>query len=92
MERTIGQLTIPFILDTGDFATDFIIEDEDFAVNGLLLANALDHIAGAQVQPDRVTAVGHFEMETLDFRKCSLETVLLFIDFSLGGIDSSLER
>lgn len=83
MKRTIGQLTIPFILDAGDFTTDFIIEDEDFAVDGLLLANALDHIAGAQVQPDRVTAVGHFEMETLDFGKCGLETVLLIMFFSV---------
>lgn len=54
-----------------------VVEDDDFAGDGLLLADAFDDVAGPHVQPDRVAAVGHFVVETLDFGKGGLESVLL---------------
>lgn len=86
----VRQLAVPFILDAGDFPRGGVVEDPDLAGDGLFLADALDDVAGAHVEPDRVAAVGDFGVETLDFGKGGLESVL-WGGLEYGGLVSCLE-
>ena len=63
----IRQLAIPFILHLCDLARCLVIEDVDLAVDGLLFADALHHIAGTQVHANWVAAGSDFVMEAFDF-------------------------
>ena len=63
----IRQLAIPFVLHLCDLARCLVIEDVDLAVDGLLFADALHHIAGTQVHANWVAAGSDFVMEAFDF-------------------------
>ena len=53
---TIRQLSIPLVLNLCDLARGFVIENVDFAVDGLFLIDAFDDIASTKIHSDRVTA------------------------------------
>ena len=48
-DGAIRELAIPLVLNLCDLARHLVIEDVDLAVDGLLFANALHDVAGAQV-------------------------------------------
>lgn len=85
-KAAIRQFTAPFILHLGDFARRLVVEDQDFAVDDLFLPDALDDVAGLEIHADRVSAVGDFVVETLDFGKGLLQAVLSIIKGIRGKI------
>lgn len=76
-EGTIWQLPIPLVLDLGDLASGFVVEDVDLAADGLLFVDALHDVAGLQVHTDWVAAVGDFVVETFNLGEGGLKSVLL---------------
>ena len=86
LEGAIGQFAIPLVLQLCDLARRLVVEDVDLAVDGLLLADALDDVAGAQVHGDGVAAGRDFVVETLDFREGGLEAIpLRFVLLAADG-------
>ena len=77
LQRAIRELAIPLVLDLRDLTRRLVIENIDFAVNGLFFANTLHDVAGTQVHRYWVTTGSYFVVEALDFRKGSLEAVPL---------------
>ena len=70
-ECTIGQLSIPLILDLFNLSCT-VDEDVDDRRDGLLLADTLDNVACLEVKNDWVACILDFVMETLDFAKGGL--------------------
>ena len=77
LNRTIRQFPIPLILHLRDLPRRIIIKDINFAVNSLLLIDALYDITGPQIHGDGVSAGSDFVMETLDLGEGGLQTVPL---------------
>ena len=48
-KRTIRQLAVPLVLHMSDLARDFVVVDDDLAVDNLLLLDAFEDVARAQV-------------------------------------------
>ena len=77
LERAIREFAIPLILNLCDLARRFVVEDVDLAVDSLLFADALYDVAGTQVHTNWVATGCDFVVETLNFRKGSLEAIPL---------------
>lgn len=77
LEGAVRELAVPFVLDLCDLARRLVVEDVDFAVDGLLFPDALDDVARTQVHGDGVTAGGDFVVEALDFGEGGLQAVPL---------------
>ena len=77
LEGAIRELAVPLVLDLCDLTRRLVVEDIDLAVDGLLLADALDDVAGTQVHGDWVAAGCDFVVEALDFREGGLEAIPL---------------
>ena len=65
-KSAIWQIAIPFVLNLSDLASRFVVENVDFAVDNLFLANHLDNITGFQVHADGVAAIGDFVAKPLN--------------------------
>ena len=76
LERAVRELTIPLVLHLCDLASRLVVEDQDLAVDDLLLAETLDNIAGLEVHADGVAAISDFVVETLNFREGRLQSIL----------------
>lgn len=50
----------------GDLARDFIVGDEDLAVDGYFFVDAFDDVACAQVEADGVPSISHFVMQSFN--------------------------
>lgn len=59
-EGSLWKLAIPLVLDLGNLTIRFIEMNEDFALHGLLLVDALDDISRLQIHLDRVSSGSHF--------------------------------
>ena len=76
LETAIRQLSVPLILNLCNLPGCLVIEDVDFAVDGLFLADSFCNVAGLEVHLDGVAGTGNFVVEALDFFEGGLETVL----------------
>ena len=89
-ERAVGQIAVPLVLHLGDFARRLVVEDVDLAGDGLLFADALDDVAGLEIQADGVASIGDFVTQPLDFFEGRLQAVLLLLlagkAFRYGGL------
>lgn len=70
----VGQFAVPLVLDAADLAA--LVEDIDLAVDGRLLADALDFVESAHVNFDGVSGVGYEVRLALDLGEGRLEAVL----------------
>ena len=50
----VRQLSIPLVRNVSDLTGGLVPGDVDHAVDNLLLVDALDHVAGAQIHDNRV--------------------------------------
>lgn len=91
LEGAVRELAVPFVFDLCDLARRLIVEDVDFAVDGLLFANTLHDIACTQVHGDWVAAGGDFVVEALDFREGGLQAVpLRFVLLAADGLGDGI--
>lgn len=69
-----------------DLVRILVIEDIDLAIDGLLFAEELYHVAGTQVHGDWIAAGSDFVVEALDFREDLRETIpLSFVSLAAFG-------
>lgn len=77
-DLSFWKLTVPFVLDFGDLVAFGV--DQDFAVDGLLLADALDHVSCLEVHFDGVAGARNLVVQALDFRESGLKAVPLRLE------------
>ena len=76
LERAVRELTVPLVLYLCDLASRLVVEDQDLAIDDLLLAETLDNVAGLEVHTDGVAAISDFVMETLNLGEGRLQSIL----------------
>lgn len=77
LEGAVRQLAVPLVLNLCDLACRLVVEDVDFAIDGLLFTNAFDDVTRTQVHGDWVATRSDFVVEALNLGEGSLEAVPL---------------
>ena len=92
-KRPVGQVPAPFILDFGDLARVFVVEDVDDAVDGLFLFDPFHDVARAHVQDNGVARRLHLVGQTFDLSEDGWQAVplRLVLFASLGFCDRVFE-
>lgn len=91
-KHALGQSPVPPVLHHANLAVGRGVDLDD-ALDGLFFVDALDDVAGLEIQGDGVSARGDGVVQALDFAECRLQAVPLCLVLlaALGVCDVVLE-